>query len=290
MASLSDARLLVTGSSGFTGPYLIAAARARGWDVHPASAAFDLSDAASIDAELAASRPDLIVHLAGISHVAHPDPLAMYRVNTIGTTNLLDAIERSGRSVRRILLASSANVYGNVSVQRIDEAVVPRPVNHYGCSKLAMEQLALARVDRLPVVVARAFNYTGPGQSEAFLIPKIVGHYVRREPEIVLGNTHVARDFSDVRMVAEAYCRLLEADVAGQTVNVCSGIARTLQSVLDAMARLTGHRPAVRVDPGLVRRNEVVSLAGDPGRLHAAVGSLPHADFEETLAWMCAGT
>lgn len=290
MASRSDIRLLVTGRTSFTAPYLLEAARSRGWLAEPVEPAFDLTEPASIEAALAHAQPDYIVHLAGISHVAHPDPTALYRVNTVGTVELLEAIERVGRPVRKIVLASSANVYGNVPVERIAENIAPHPVNHYGCSKLAMEHLAHARFERQPIVIARPFNYTGPGQSERFLIPKIVGHFVRRAPEIVLGNTAVARDFSDVRMVAEAYCRLLEGPLQSTTVNICCGVARSLDSVLDTMRRLTGHAMTVRVDPALVRANEVVSLAGDPTRLHAAVGSLPFTDFDDTLRWMATGT
>ena len=288
MAFPSDARLLVTGRTSFTARYLIEAARAHGWTALAVSPSFDLTDPASIESDLREARPDYIVHLAGISHVSHPDPTALYRVNTVGTTNLLDAIERTGLPVRKTVLASSANVYGNAAVEHIDEDVPPQPVNHYGCSKLAMEHLARARFARQPLLIARPFNYTGPGQSERFLIPKIVGHFIRREPEIVLGNTAVARDFSDVRMVAEAYCRLLEAPLCSATVNICSGVSRSLDWVLQTMHRLTGHSPSVRTDPALVRPDEVVNLAGDPGRLQAAVGRLPYADFSETLRWMMA--
>ncbi|MCK7491693.1 MAG: GDP-mannose 4,6-dehydratase [Comamonadaceae bacterium] len=90
--------------------------------------------------------------------------------------NLLQAIAEAAPGVRKVLLASSANVYGNTDADPIGEDVPPAPVNHYACSKLAMEFIARTWFDRLPIVITRPFNYTGPGQTEAFLIPKLVAH------------------------------------------------------------------------------------------------------------------
>lgn len=139
-------------------------------------------------------KPEFIVHLAAISFVAHDDPLEMYNVNVIGTTNLLQACVDVGHEPRKILIASSANIYGNAEGV-VDEDAPAAPVNHYAASKLAMEHLVRTWFDRLPIVVTRPFNYTGRGQSERFLVPKIVSHFVRRRPFIELGNINVARDF-----------------------------------------------------------------------------------------------
>ncbi len=184
----------------------------------------DLARPEQLRAALEAVQPDCIVHLAAITFVPHGDPLEIYQTNLFGTFNLLDAILAVGLRPRKILLASSANVYGNPSVEVIDETLCPAPVNHYAMSKLAMEHMARTYQDRLPILMTRPFNYTGPGQDQHFLLPKIVGCYRRRQPVIELGNLDVIRDFSDVRFVVEAYRRLLDSDVAGETVNICSGV------------------------------------------------------------------
>ena len=87
--------------------------------------------------------------------------------------------------------------------------VPPAPVNHYANSKLAMEHTARTYGERLPLLITRPFNYTGPGQATHFLVPKIVEHIKRRETVIELGNTHVSRDFSDVRDIVAVYAHLL---------------------------------------------------------------------------------
>ncbi|MBC7500140.1 MAG: GDP-mannose 4,6-dehydratase, partial [Herminiimonas sp.] len=189
---------------------------------------------------------------------------------------------------RRVLIASSANIYGNAAGGMLDEATPPQPVNHYAVSKLAMEHMVRTWHDRLPIVMTRPFNYTGVGQSPSFLVPKIVSHFTRREPVIELGNIDIERDFSDVRMVARVYRALLEADCAGQTVNVCSGRAYALRDIVSMMQEIAGYAIEVRVNPAFVRYSDVRTLAGSSAKLNALVGAAAAMPmpFDETLRWM----
>jgi len=231
-------------------------------------------------------QPDYVVHLAALAFVVQQDVESFYRVNLFGTLNLLDALIAARSPVRKVIVSSSANVYGNARHSPVTEDTCPAPVNHYAMSKLAMEHMALTRLDRLPIVITRPFNYTGVGQSENFLIPKIVAHFRRREPVIRLGNLEVEREFNDVRMVAQAYLGLLEKADAGVTVNICSGKGWRLRDVVDLLSYMSGHRIDIEVDPALVRANEVRTLVGSPDRLHAIVGPLPDFPFDVTLKWL----
>src|SRR3546814_19773637 len=111
----------------------------------------------------------------------------------------LEALAAEAHAVECILLASSANVYGNAAEGVLDESTPLRPANDYAVSKAAMEYMARLWFDKLPIVIARPFNYTGIGPSDAFLLLKIVGHFPRGLTRIELGNRDVFRDFSDVR-------------------------------------------------------------------------------------------
>jgi nucleoside-diphosphate-sugar epimerase len=284
-------RVLVTGCSGFTGHHLAQRLQASGHEVFDPEAdgrTFDLTRPETLAAVIAEARPDYVIHLAAQSFVAHEDTSAFYRVNTVGTTRLLDALLACGTRPRRVVLASSANVYGNAVADPIAEATPAAPVNHYAASKVAMELLAATYADRLPIVITRPFNYTGPGQSAQFLVPKLVEHFADRRPAIELGNLDVVRDFSDVRAVVEAYVRLLSVERPPPVVNLCSGVGRSLRQVMDDLAELSGHRIEVRVNPAFVRASEVHRLVGSAATLRAALGDLPHQDFRETLAWMLA--
>ena len=290
MASRSDAgRVLLTGGTGFTGRYVAAALERAGFatfDAEAAGAAFDLTRPASIAPVVDAVRPEYVIHLAARSFVADGDAAGFYAVNTVGTTHLLDAILASSVRPRRVVIASSANVYGNATVEPIAEDTPAAPVNHYAASKLAMEHLVHTYADRLSVVVTRPFNYTGVGQASHFLVPKLVAHFAERRSAIELGNLDVVRDFSDVRTVAECYVRLLSAEVPGAVTNLCSGIGRSLRWIIDQLRMLSGHDIDVRVNPEFVRANEVHRLVGSERRMTTALGELPHRDFRLTLQWM----
>ncbi|MDA3875631.1 MAG: GDP-mannose 4,6-dehydratase [Halothiobacillus sp.] len=288
--------VLVTGASGFTGQYMIAALQSQGYRVvglgDPGSGAAeclpcDLTDMDAVTQVVRRVQPTHVVHLAGIAFVGHGVAEDFYRVNLFGTLNLLSALESLSRPPR-VLIASSANIYGTPDVEVIDESVCPAPVNHYAMSKLAMEHMVCNYFDRMPIVIARPFNYTGVGQTEQFLIPKIVGHFKRRAPMIELGNLDVSRDFSDVRDTVDAYMALLESDVHSQVVNVCSGRAIALRAVLAEVARLAGYEIEVRVNPAFVRANEIPVLRGSRARLESLVNCFRPRRLEETLAWMFA--
>lgn len=285
-------KILVTGAAGFTGQFFQVAAQHVGHEIVTLQA--NLTNKAAVASEVATLVPDAVVHLAAISFVGHADDTEFYSVNVIGTTNLLAALADLNKPFKKVLLASSANVYGNSESSPITESQAPAPVNHYAMSKLAMELMARTYMDRLPIVITRPFNYVGPGQAPHFLIPKLVSHFARHAHYIELGNTHVEREFNDVRMVCDAYLALLKHGQPSEIYNVCSGRPYTLKHVIDTLSSLTGHVLETRINPTFVRENEVHRLCGDPAKLQSLVKesrtSLYQPDLRETLQWMLAET
>ncbi len=294
-------RTLITGGSGFTGRYLTELLAGQGQEVHAlvhaapgrslagaqAVHVADLADVEAVGAIVREVRPQRVVHLAAIAFVAHGDIEGMYRTNIVGTRHLLEALSRLEAAPEAVILASSANVYGNARAGTLDEDLLPEPVNDYGVSKVGMEYVARLYRGKLPITVVRPFNYTGVGQPTEFLIPKIVDHARRRAEVIELGNLDVARDFLDVRTVADVYRRLLEApDAVGGTFNICSGRATTLRELVELVGELAGNRMEVRVNPAFVRPDEVRVLCGSAARLEGVIGPLRRIPLEETLRWM----
>jgi nucleoside-diphosphate-sugar epimerase len=297
MTGIMQKRALITGLNGFTGRYLAHELGLAGYRVFGTAhvneqveqdmVAVDLCNREELRRVVAEVRPDVVAHLAAISFVAHGDVEAIYRTNVVGTRNLLEALAGLEKRPSAVLLASSANIYGNAAVEIIDELVPPSPSNDYAVSKLAMEFLARLYFDRLPIILARPFNYTGVGQARNFLLPKIVDHFCRHASVIELGNLDVARDFSDVRMVAKVYRRLLETPEAlGGVFNVCSGRAYSLRDVLAMAASLSGHSLEVKVNPAFVRANDVRVLRGSRAKLESVIGPVDDIGLEETLRWM----
>ena len=295
MSESTVRRVLITGLQGFTGRHMANELENCGYEVwgigsanpaEPRTLSADLTDLASLSAAIGIIQPQYVIHLAGVAFVGHGQPKAFYDINLVGTRNLLEALEPFATSLKCVLLASSANVYGNLQGGLLSESNPVNPANDYAVSKLAMEYMAKLWLPKIPVVIARPFNYTGVGQSDSFLIPKIVSHFVRKQSTIELGNMDVWREFNDVRDVVHAYRKLIEAAPVGQTVNVCSSNLVSLRDALALATELTGVSIEARVNPIFVRANEVLKLGGDTTQLKKFVPDWQPRPLRETLAWM----
>lgn len=296
----SRGKVLVTGSEGFTGSYLIPALEADGWTtvravradgVRAPQVTLDLADPEGMTQVLRNEAPSAIVHLAAISFVGHSNAAEIYQTNTIGTLNLLTAIQQAGLTLTHLVVASSAAVYGDQAEAELHEELTPNPTSDYGISKLSAEQLALARSTAQNLIVTRPFNYTGHLQQKSFLIPKLVHHFARREPAIELGNIDVAREFNDVRWLVDNYRALLAQDSGVCRLNLCSGNAHKLRDLLDLLEDITSYRPEVKINPQFVRANDPSLIKGST-RVARSLGlpeptGNPEGALRQLLEWMC---
>lgn len=288
-------KVLITGIDGFTGTHLAQKLRSLGLNVVGTTRApsdrkdvyeLDITDKEDVTRVLKKVKPDYIIHLAAISFVGHADSSEFYKVNVIGTENILQTALESNAVIEKVLISSSANIYGNTDIDMISELTTPEPVNHYACSKLAMEKITTNYFNKLPIVISRPFNYTGVGQSEKFLIPKIVSHFKAKESFIELGNLDVFRDFSSVDFVVDAYVKLLCSDITSEIVNVCSGSSYSLHQVIEYLEKISDHSIEVRINPRFVRENDVKKITGDNTKLLTFFPSLKTVGLYETLAKM----
>ncbi|HBA57592.1 MAG TPA: hypothetical protein DCZ37_06970 [Alteromonas macleodii] len=287
-------KVLLTGINGFTGVHLKCALEDAGYQVfgltHSRSAktnqfTADLSDKRSLLEVIKSVSPDYVIHLAAISFVAHGDSNDFYRVNVLGTENLLQALVQSNVNLKKVIVSSSANVYGNLGGV-ISENACPQPVNHYACSKLSMERIVRNYFDALPIIITRPFNYTGIGQANHFLVPKIVSHFKDAKSIIELGNIDVYRDFSAVTFVADSYLKMLESNYKSEIFNICSGKSISLQEIIGHLESLSGHKIDVKVNQNFVRKNEVTSITGDNEKLLQAFPELKVIDIKNILEKM----
>lgn len=298
-------RALITGLDGFAGRHLAARLAARGDAVHglvrraaPGGVAAerhlaDITDAEAVGRAVAAARPQLCFHLAGIASVprAGADPAAALRVNALGTQHLLAAVARHAPACRVVVVGSGA-AYGAVeaAAQPVRETQPLAPLSPYGASKAAAEMIAMqwAGGAGLDVLRVRGFNHTGPGQGPGFVCADLGRQLVAaRGPGpvgVTVGNLDAVRDFSDVRDVVDAYVALAEHGARGAVYNVCSGIGRSIRSVLDALATAAGVAVEIAVDPDRLRPAEVPVLVGDPTAARTVAGWAPRITWQQTLA------
>lgn len=287
-------KVLITGIDSFTGVHLSSYFESFGYDVCGTSLfggghkkyKCDITKKSDIEAVVKEVSPDFVIHLSGISFAAHSNNEEFYRVNTIGAINILEVLNELDVNPKKVIMASSATVYGNQGLEVLDESLCPKPANHYGASKYAMESLSANYFDKLDIVIVRPFNYTGIGQAEHFLIPKIVKHFREKKDIIELGNLHVSREFNDVGFVCEAYGRLLQSDASSIVLNIASNRGIKLLDAVGAMSEIAGYEIEVKVNPAFVREGEIRSLTGSNARLFDTIGEIPQKEFKETLADM----
>lgn len=300
-------RALLTGGGGFVAQWVIRAMRSRGWEVvasgpegsAPAQAdavaagearwrQLDVRDAAALGAVLDAERPDAIVHLAAVAFppAATADPAAAWGLNVVGTVGLLGALGarvKAGTLDPVVLVVGSSEQYGrhDAADMPLREEAAQRPLTVYGATKAAQEVAALQahRATGVRVVATRSFNHSGPGQGTDFLLPALVRRALdlRGTPgaRLVLGDQTPVREFTHVADVAEAYCRLLEAGVAGEAYNVCSGQGTTVRELAISVLHRAGVTADISTDPALLRPVDVPILVGSPDKLRAATGWAP---------------
>ena len=296
--------VLVTGASGFAGRWMLreladrgvatwAGVRRTGSVAGVPETILDLDDPASIYTSLDKIRPRGIVHLAAMAspHLSNARPEAAYSVNFLGAERLLESCRVLGLAPR-ILLVGSATVYGKVGKAELplSETRPVRPADAYSLAKAAAEMLAPVYEPHFPVVVARSFNHTGPGQGTDFALPAFASQIARieaglQEPVIRVGDLSAERDFLDVRDVVAAYALLLEHGEATTTVNVCSGTCRPISEWLERLVSLARVPVRLEVDRSRVFEQSTPRLVGDNTRLRS-LGWEPRISADSMLSFL----
>lgn len=294
MASPSK-KVFIFGIDSFTGHYISENFKIKGYKVvgssqksskHNSIYKLNLDKPNEIIQVLSQEKPDYIINLSAISFVQHKPEEEFYSVNVIGAENILKAVLSSGISLSKIILASSAIVYGNQNQTLLDESLIPQPINHYGISKYAMELMAKTYFDKLPIIITRPFNYTGIGQQSHFIIPKIISHFKEKKSIIELGNINTFREYNDVRWVAEVYLQLCLSHAESEVVNISSKKTYSIKDIIETCLSATNHKISVIQNPAFIRANEIQELKGSTNKLIELIGQLKVPQIYETLNWM----
>lgn len=308
-------RALVTGGNGFVAQWAMRAMLERGWTVTAAGigelpVATVLTEAEraqiawqqtdiTVQREVAAavdrSCPDVVLHLAAVSHV--PDAMAnpgyAYEVNTVGTVRLLAEVRRhrvAGTADPVVVVVGSAEQYGRheLGEMPLHEDVPQRPLSLYAASKVAQEVAALQafRGDGVRVVCTRSFNHSGVGHGTHFLLPSIVRRAMALPSAggmLTIGNGDTVRDFLHVTDVVDAYLLLLERGATGDAYNVCSGKGTSVRALSAAVLQRLGISADIGSDPALARPVDVPVLVGSNSKLRRATGWAPRRTRDDII-------
>lgn len=270
-------KILLTGVDGFTGKHLVNHLMNQGKECLSLDVDLTKKDLVeqSINDLCNAYDIEAVIHLAAISFVQHENLDEIYRVNVIGTENLLSGLSKANIAPK-VILASSANIYGIPPNEKpLEEDCCPSPINHYACSKFSMEMMARNFRNKFPIIIVRPFNYTGVGQSTQFLVPKIVSHFNHRASEIELGNLDIKRDFSSINDVCTVYEKLLLIEDPYTVVNIASAHLVSIREILSFCEAVTGHCISVQQNSAFVRNVDIPAMSGSNQKLKALIGFAP---------------
>ena len=296
-------KAFITGVGGFVGPYLARHLVKKGYEVFGVDRKgsridgcvvekCDVTDYDSLFAIVSRIKPDCIFHLAGQSSVAKSwgEPELTKKVNVGGTKNLFRAVVAAGIKPK-ILLVSSAEIYGIPKKVPIAEEHPVSPISPYGETKVEQEKLVKEFISRhkMQIVIARSFNHTGPGQPPDFVCSNFAMQIAdiekgKQPPLIKVGDRKIKRDFSDVRDIVSAYALLVEKGISGEVYNVCSGTAFTIGEILDKLLKLSSVKVTVEPDPSKMKNSIVPVLHGDNSKLVRATGWKPTISIDKTLS------
>jgi GDP-4-dehydro-6-deoxy-D-mannose reductase len=284
-------KVFVTGADGFVGRVLRERRRGRGDEPLGSDRdALDVADGAGVRAALAEVRPDALVHLAAVSSVpdAEDDRARAFRINYLGTRNVL-AAAAAAAPCARVLLVSSSTVYGSAGpgAPPFDEAAPLRPANAYARTKAAADLLGAAfAASGLAVWRARPWNHTGAGRPDRFVESSLARQLAeieagRRAPRLEVGALDSVRDFLHVDDVIDAYLALLDGAAPPGAYNVASGAGVSIRALLGRLLALTRVRPEVVVASARLRPPD--ASVGSAARLSAATGWAPRRPLDGAL-------
>ena len=232
-------------------------------------------------------KPNIIIHLAAIALVTHDNVGEIYNVNVQGTENLLEVTQEYCDKGTRVILASTAGVYGNQNVDKYREDLSYNPANHYSYSKMIIEYISKQYKEDLDIVTIRPFNIIGVGQSEKFLVPKLVEHFADKKEKLSVGNISSFRDYVDVEYCAEVIMELISRKKLDfDILNICSGIPTNGEMIIQLLQEITDFKPEIEISSDFVRKNEVWRMIGDTTRLWEFMNNKKSQSVKDILVKM----
>lgn len=253
----------------------------------------DLLDSDATDKLIQYEKPEYLFHLAALTSAkrSFSDPKETFVNNVSGQINLLESIVKSGHTDTKILIVSSAEVYGLVKPEDlpIDEQTPFNPTNPYSVSKLAQDFLGLQyfNSNNLNIVRVRPFNHVGPRQAPHFVVSSFANKIALIEKGkasvMTVGNLEAKRDFTDVRDMVRAYLLAIEKGNSGDVYNLGSGKSHKISEILEIMINMSKTEIKVEKDPSLIRPSDDPELLCDPSKFENLTGWRPEIPIEKTL-------
>lgn len=300
-------KVLIFGCGGFVGKYLTDEFTSNGYEVTGSDIrvpewaddqfiSCDLLSAEAVKAVISKMMPDIIVNLAAISSVGQSwkMPQLTISVNVNGSLNILQAVGScyDKDNMPKVMFIGSSEEYAPASAP-VSETSPLDSNSPYGISKMTQESFAAlyGKEFGIDVYLVRAFNHTGVGQADTFVLPSWCKQAAEidksgRPGVMNVGNLKVRRDFSDVRDIVKAYRLIVEKGQPGKAYNVGSGVAHSLEDMLKTITSLSSQEITINVDPARIRPTDTPVICCDNSLIRSELGWAPEHDIFDTLKEM----
>ena len=296
-------KALIIGAGGFVGGYLIRELSNYGYEVHATHLpsenikdgcfrhVLDIMRKDDISELMCEIKPDIVYHLAAQSSVAlsWKKPQLTAEINIIGSINVMESLPDN----TRLVLIGSGEEYGFIRENAcpIKESEPPEPANIYAVSKVCTGMIGRIyhRAYNKDIIIVRAFNHSGPEQSEMFVISDFCKQIAEiekglRPPEISTGNLSAKSDFTDVRDIVRAYRLLGEKGISGKTYNVGRGRAVSIEYILDTAMGLSEISIVHSTDPNRLRASDIPVIEPDVSEILSDTGWKAEISVEKTVS------
>lgn len=254
----------------------------------------DLTDYDKVLDLISEVKPKVIFHLAAFSStsLSYKKPSEAINTNINSELSILEAIRKKGFISTKILIVSSAEIYGPILSKDlpINEKAEIRPISPYGVSKIAQDFLGLHYFlsYKIPIIRVRPFNHLGPRMSSDLApsaFAKKIAEIEKGEREAVLnvGNLSSKRDYTDVRDMVRAYALIVDKGISGDVYNIGSGKSYAISTILDTLLSFSKVKIKVKTDPELLRPNDIPDLVCDNRKIVKLTGWMPELTIGESL-------
>ena len=286
-------RVLITGVKGFAGNHLANLLKGEDEVFGIDKDNLNLTDSCRVEEFISKIKPEKIFHLAavGTSPLEKISYEEMFKVNVIGTINLLEGILSANIDPVILLVGSSAEYgYSEIGENPITETQPLRPLNNYGITKVAQSLIGYQyfKTRNLKIIRTRTFNHVGPGARNGLVCSAFAKQIVQiekgiKKPIMEVGNLETQRDFTDVRDIVQAYKLLIRKGTPGEIYNVCSGKPHYIKEILDSLIALAGVKVEVRKVPERTTSSDVPLQFGDNEKLRELTGWEPQIPIKKSL-------
>lgn len=271
-------KVLITGSSGFLGENVLEYLKSRGWEVFTFDKVTGQDLLNEKDLEKALSGIDYVCHLAAVGDVylAAENPMLAANIGVGGTANLVHVANRLG-NIKKIIYASTWEVYGHPQYEPLDEKHPCNPDHPYSVSKYGGELMLKSKLNHVPWIILRLGSAYGPNMRQNAVIPLFINKAKNGEKITLSGDGLQTRQFTYSEDIARAFEAAMQSNVENEIFNAIADETQTIKQI----AEMVKEKIDVEIEYGPKREGDVPPARVSAKKIGKVLGWSPQVKFKE---------